>query len=942
MKFPASIRFAVISAFLVSIFVFLSPAVSTAGQDAGIVPYDTELYETGYRVFLMNGNVVDGLRLAENALRQRPDDTVWRRRAAQCAEWSGAPAVALGHWLHLALTTGDREANDRAMKLAAGLNDLRAGMELLKHRLRKESDIATVRAFVTAAESLGETGEAIAVLETVKGGLHAQYAHETLARLHEAAGAPDRAIRTLQEYGAQHQLSAESLRRLASLQYGRGDLAGAYRTLKGGLNTPAADDPEYLAATADLCWSMQDMECAVTAGRKLAAKGKAREDDYRRRIFVLRESNPGEAFEVALEASGRFGGPAFFNEVADLGERLGNWRGLDRFLTGLRESERLQLEKTGRYWVLRARVCARLGRTDEAVSFYRRALNLEPGDGDLRAGYLWLLMDLDKAGGVREAVGRWPETRDGTPQLADALGAAHVYLGDYGTALVLFRDRYPARKGDPLWLLAYGDVLEQNDRPQEAFQERMRGLRMLRAGTKGLESSSSARERSRADLARFLLQLQKGDGLDALMKNIMRDSADPETRELVAAWALSTERNDFARWWLVRKYAGNSGKPAWVELGLALEENDRDRMAGLLSEKPERLPYRDAVEAAQRTGSHPLSEEMAWQRSLTNPDDHLLYEQVRENGSRHPSFVAYALRLLDRSGIGGLENRFDMSLPLTRRYSLFAGASHTINSSLKNGVLASYPSVDTRVNLGVSALYEKGKGDVTLGWRSALDDVATFSATASYRLCSRLDIEGELGYSVPAEESVPLIIGGVRDLGALRLIFTPTVRDTVQVGFSRVLLRDQSRNLLGSGFTYTLDLSHRLTFSYPDFSVRAFTGYYDYSNERPPRGAILSLIPPDAVGDSSFFVPDSYYQIGLGAEFGQAYREVYSQNWKPFGSTSVFWRTDSEVGFDVGLGTHGPLFGYDSLWFQFAVSQGTASSEELSAIIEMGYKYFFN
>lgn len=923
-------------------FVAMLPAMLLARQDAGIIPYDAELYETGYKVFLMNGNVADGLRLAENALRQRPNDVVWRKRAAQCAEWSGSPAAALKHWSYLAMTTGDPEANDHALKLATGLNDTRSRMELLKKRLRKDSDIATVRAFVDAAESLGENGEAIAVLETLRSGPHARYAHETLGRLYESGGAPDKAIRILREYGTSHQLSAESLRSLASLQYGRGDLEGAYRTLKGGMNTPAADDPEYLAAAGDLCWRMQDMECAVAAAGRLAAKGKAREDDYRRMIFVLRESNPEKAYGVALEACGRFGCPAFFNEVADLGERLGKWRELERFINGIGASERAQLERTGRYWVLRARVYAQVGRVEEAVSSYREALRIEPGDGDLRAGYLWLLMDLDRFEDVKEAVGRWPEAAAGSEQMADALGAAHAYLGDYGNALVLFRERYPARKGDPLWLLAYGDVLEQNNLAQEAFRERMRGLRLLRAGKKGLETSASARERSRADLARFLLQLQKGDRLDPLMKKVMQGSADPETRELVAAWALSTERSDFARWWLVRKYADTGKKPAWVELGLALEENDRDKMAALLAEKPGRLPYRDAIEAAQRTGSLPLSEEMAWHRSGTNPDDYLLYEQVREIYSRHPSFMAYGLRLLDRGGIGGLENRFEMSLPLTRRYSMFAGASHTINSSLKNGVLASYPSGDTRANVGVSALYNKGKGEFSVGWRSALDDVVTFGATASYRLFSRLEVEGELGYSAPADESIPLIIGGVKDFGALRLVFTPTVRDTIQAGFSHVLLRDQSRNLLGSGSTYTLELSHKLTFSYPDFSVRAFTGYYDYSKERAPRGAILALIPPGAARDASFFVPDSYYQLGIGADFGQAYRDVYSQNWKPFGSTSVSWRTDSGVGFDFGLGTHGPLFGYDSLWFQFSLSRGTASSEELSAIVEMGYKYFFN
>jgi len=186
MKLTTSYRTAVIAGVLLTIFAAMFPALSDARLGDGIVPYDAELYETGYQVFLMNGNVADGLKLAENALRQRPHDAVWRKRAAQCAEWSGAPAVALKHWSYLALTTGDLAANDRALKLTVGLNDTRSRMELLKKRLQKDNDITTVRAFVETAESLGETAEAIAVLEPLTGGVHAKYAHEALGRLYEA------------------------------------------------------------------------------------------------------------------------------------------------------------------------------------------------------------------------------------------------------------------------------------------------------------------------------------------------------------------------------------------------------------------------------------------------------------------------------------------------------------------------------------------------------------------------------------------------------------------------------------------------------------------------------------------------------------------------------------------------------------------------------------
>jgi tetratricopeptide (TPR) repeat protein len=918
-----------------------SPSDCRAGSGSGIASYDPELYETGYDVFLMNGNVKDALRLAEAALAQRPNDPVWLKRAAQTGEWSGEAEKAVRHWVYLATVMGDEEAYGHAMKLAEGLGDLGARFLLLRHRVQRNGDTVTMQAFVECAEMVGELDEAIAFLENRGNADEREYVLDWLSRLYESNGRPDKAIAAMLEYGKVRPLPAEALRRLAGLQYGMGDFTGAYHALKGGVGTPAEDDPEFLATLGDICWGMQDMECSVQAAERLVKKGKARAADYRRLVFRLRETSPHDAYLTAREACRHFGAPAFFNEVADSGQRTGNWKELDEFLSEIKPSERIRLAATGNYWLFRSKVYEHLGRAEESLSSYREAMRLEPENGNMTAGYLWLLLDLDRYDEVNEFVAGRRENGNEAAEMGDALGAALVYLGNYGKALTFFRERIKSHANDPLWLSAYAEVLEQNGRTEAAFAERMRALLLLRGKMEVGEASPADLRGERIRLAGLMLQLQKGALLDDLMARILADESDPQSRELVTAWALSTERSDLARWWLLRSYARGVGKPRWAQLGLAMEENDRTGMWELLESKPERLPYRDAVEAAARVGAPALGEELAWHQSTRNPDDHLLYNQLREISSGRSSYAKYGLRLLDRGGIGGIENSLSLSAPANQRFTVFTRLSHTANSTIRSGVLDNIPSGDLSATAGLSARFDRGSAAISAGWRFALEEMITLGATVSYRLSSRLEVGGELRYSSPADESVPLAIGGMKDLGGLLLTDRLTGRDTIQAGYSRSYLRDQSRRLLGVGNTYTLDVTHQLRFSYPDIIARGFTGYFDYERKGEPQGRALSLIPEGAPQDSSFFVPESFFQVGAGAGFGQGQRSGYARSWKPFGNLDVTWRSTSGVGFDMGLGMRGPLFGYDSLIFTLSISRGASDTSELSGVVEMGYCYYF-
>ena len=85
----------------------LATAGTAAAAPAGApgtlgLPFDERIYSLAYDAFLGNRNLADAFRVADSAVRQRPDDLAWRERLAKVAEWHGQPRVALDQWLLLA------------------------------------------------------------------------------------------------------------------------------------------------------------------------------------------------------------------------------------------------------------------------------------------------------------------------------------------------------------------------------------------------------------------------------------------------------------------------------------------------------------------------------------------------------------------------------------------------------------------------------------------------------------------------------------------------------------------------------------------------------------------------------------------------------------------------------------------------------------------------
>jgi hypothetical protein len=601
------------------------------------------------------------------------------------------------------------------------------------------------------------------------------------------------------------------------------------------------------------------------------------------------------------------------------------------------------LEESPYYWTLLSGVYKGSGKTAESLRCYREALRRSPGDGALAGGYIWLLMELDRRKELREALQSWQGRESASPELNEPFGAAYSYLGEYPRALRCFQARYREKHGDPDWLAAYADALELTGSPESAFLERLRALHITRLRMKdGGDAAGKDRKEFVKAYARLAMRMSPGDTLDAMMRKIARAPQDDVTRELVAAWAVSTERSDSARLWFWRRYAAMAKRPRWIELSLALEINDTTTIARLLRYDLERLPHRDAIEASLRAGQRELSEQLAFEWAEKNPADHLLYEQIREIYGTHPSFIRDKLTLSDRGGIGITENTLSLSLPVTRRWTLLIEGVQTVYGTLRSGVLGKTPGVDGSGGIGLRYLMEKGEVSLIAGGRNALESFPFVIAGMEYRPANRWRVSAGLHYSDKADETVPLRIGGTKDMAELSLEYRLTRRDTVNGRISVFSFHDQERRRLGGGESLETEYSHLFNFSYPDFRGRVFGGYNAYNRGGTPQGALLTLIPPGRSPDDSFFVPKSFGQAGFGISCGQGTRYSYLKEWRVFGSADFLWNSRTSAGWRYEVGVHGPLFGLDKLYFTLSQDSGSYGLSDMNTTLGMGYLYHMN
>ena len=942
----------------------------TPGKPAPLRPYDEELYNLAYEVFLGNSNLKDSFRVAEAAVAQRPHDLRWRERLAQVAEWSGQPQEALRQWVQLAKLTGREAAYQSVLRLAPGLFDYESLLFAWRHVITQRAlTRAELVQLVDTFESAGEVDAGIGFFEDYYKRRTDPVALEQLAMLNERAGRIDATISAYERLIAASGPSPERLVSLATLKLSRADLPGAFALLAGRRAQVPVSNEAYWRLLGDLAWELQEDEVGREAYRLLAAGDKPEPDDLLRLVLLLRATQPLEAARVAEAAWQRHRNVQALTLAVELRTTLGDRNALRRLYATIAQGDEKLFNDNRYFFTQRATFRAADGDRSGALADWRYAILLAPQDLEQRAGFLWFLIDGKMNPELRrEVVSIAPAQRD-APELLDPLGAAWLTLGEPRQALAYFRRQAKAKSGDYLWLMNYADTLEAAGEEGMALRMRRHAWETVRRAP---DPKTVTKDRERLiTYVRLVTQFAPGDPSLAAIRHVLRQdnaadaapskdgagttdataqvtaqvtalSRDAAVRELVLAWAISTESNEAARAWRWNAYGRKFAAPAWAEVSLAIERRDTDALNKLLETQADSLPTLARIDAARETQQLRLAQQLGFAAQEKSPNDDEIHLRLATDLLASASSVIVDDKLLERGVLKGRERSVRAQVWLSPKLRLSTQLVVLHQRTTDPTQFTGVPGTDRALNVSALMRHDRGDTELSLGQRSGVSDFTTVKLSHNRPLGERVSASAALSMRERAGETLALYVGGHKDEASLAGQWNISRREYLSARAWGARFHTQQETWVGTGRGLFIEAGHRIRSEYPDWNVRLTRALSHYETADATDARSAELNPAAVIPAGNFFLPQSSKTWGISTGFGMDMRERYGRGIRPFGDIGRSVNSITGSGYNWLLGAGGSLFGQDYLSIYSSRSKGGAGTNLAIREVGLRYQYFFD
>jgi polysaccharide biosynthesis protein PelB len=936
--------------------------LAQAGIDAAVwriatgggpeLPFDDRIYTLGFEAFIGNGELADAQRVAASAVRQAPDDMVWRERLATSSEWAGKPDEALQQWLILAQRTGREDAWDAVLRLAPSLLDDEALLAGLRHRIARVPDDARLLTEIIATyERLGRPRDGIGFLQEIERRRPSPVVRTALADLAERAGDIDLALVTLQRM-EQDGHDVHRAARIAALLTGRGDFDGAFAAMEAARGVVRDDDRDYWRFYAALARLRQDNERAREALALITRYDDVETFEQADLVELLRDVAPLEAAREAERGWHRFGGRDWLMRALGLYAWQGRMQDVGRLIGALTPAQQAEFQLHVPFLQARAQWHQDAGRMAEAMADFTAALVIEPASSDLRSALLWLLIDGNDTRQLRELLRRHEQAWARDEALHDVLAAAWQALSRPQVALDRYLlPRFAAHRDDFLWMMNVADALEQNQDIDRAWRLRERMWRMERPkiGALAADEISQLQRMARVRLARAQ---QPGDASHALLREVLRMDRAPDgawlpaARELALSWFIDHGEYDAVRGFLWHQYGRALNRPLWADITAALGQGDVASVGALLERWDERLPRYDRVNSARMVGDLRLAQTAAFDTMDAQRHDDPLHLQLSD------AMLDYADRFdldIAQRELGGIDERqysttLELALAPDLRMSVeFGSISRGIGDSTD---FSAVPGESPYLLGRLAWAHDDGTTRITLGQRDGFETIHPFAIEREQRIDKRLTATLGIGLNMPATENLGLRVAGMRDEAELRTDWRFSRYD--RVGLQLGAYRYQAQNGLdiGRGRLWQAEYVHSIRTELPDLEASVYVAGYRFSpsgiDATDARAVELKnrLFATSAL-DATALRPEGYNLQGLRLTHNVRLLRDYTKAIRPFGAIGVSNNSEAGMGYDVSLGIAGSLAGTDHFSLAWRQDKGGGGLFSRTTEIALHYRLFF-
>ncbi|GEM_PF-4664741 len=374
----------------------------------------------------------------------------------------------------------------------------------------------------------------------------------------------------------------------------------------------------------------------------------------------------------------------------------------------------------------------------------------------------------------------------------------------------------------------------------------------------------------------------------------------------------------------------------WMLLNIALHDYDKERMRRVLSKYIKTLPHRDEVQALFELQRYDDSKSYAFDYMSRYIYDYHLYKQFLDIIHTDASRLDLRLTHINRGTLSYLQNEAQITKEWSqKRYFTFA-TKKSLFQDYDSQILKDLPSSQQEFGFGYKELLNRGFYELYAGYKDHINRYWSFQALYFNRCTDKIDSYVKIALNENTQESSHTIVAARADSVELFTTYKMDNKRYFETALGYKSIEDQEGKALGNAKEFLIRYIFKTRTAYPDITYKTYLKRAIFSKNYP-----TELIKRISVEDNPQFLPDSYYEGGVGILFGYDHKYRYTRRWRPFVDLGLYYNSVTYGGFSANIGIGGPLFRKDNISFSVGYSNAVdgINQEYIESMIY--YFYFF-
>ncbi|SMP08329.1 Tetratricopeptide repeat-containing protein [Desulfurobacterium pacificum] len=912
-------KIGILKALGIKSYSFVPTDVSKIKKKRKNVIHGNGVLDVLYTVYLGNRKLDKALTVALLGIKKFPNSDLWWERLKTVATWSGKPEIALKALEKLVFGFHKWEYLRELYSMSLALNRPDLAMKTLNLMLKRGINVG-FKEVINVFNVAGQPDKAAEILVRKYG--NNPEALRVAANIYWYRGQTEKALEVFKILRKKYGLNPRDRLFLAHIYFAKRQFGKSLDSLKE--EWQKVKDASYLRTLSNLAWALGDFDTAVKVSERLILEGKGSVDDYERVVLYFYYRKPELAAKYALDGYKRFKKDSFLIYYLFFLSSHKRWKDIVYFLNRFPENQREKLLSNADIFSIYTYALLKIGEVDRAEKLIRSAIKKSPHPSpDLISQLISLLITAEDVKGLKSVLEKYRSYEKLIPE--DFL-SAYLFLQDGKDALRCInfvKDRSLS------FLLTKADVLELYGREGEAKKLR---FKIFKKAEREVENGKRGRDIVEAYL-RTAIYFEQPEKFERDYVRLKRYLDSDFAREIYLSYLLYRGRNEEVEY--LQKRKSFKLKP-WMRLSLALYKDDRYMMERLLSKYLEILPVRDRVAALEEIEKFGKAFVVAYKGLEENREDNRLYCQFRDLIVNYASVFSADLTF-NRSG------RFSYLSPHFKLRWHFEDDTYFTFES--NNLLS--------LNGGNVLSERKGTADVAVGLKRYFHKSSLSGGVTIFRAGGRerrgFYLKGSRSFYRGSQLTVKLYVNALSDVSEIASFstlksgggFEYSFPITNKYGFFSSFYLDRYYSVdgvyVGRGRELYSELSYKARSGYPDYLFRLFFSVNEYAESDHTNSyadKISEYKPADVL-------PDSFYQLGVGLNFGFENRNSFVRVWRPYFDSSLSYSSKYGMNASVLLGIGGKLFGDDNLHIEGTVFNGFKGTNSSGWTITSGYRLWF-